>query len=553
MPLNSIIAEKIPPTYGDNPDGAIFASNLFSLSPATDAPAARFLSLALERPGSDRVPSVLGVGRHPSELVPDPSAIHYSTLVSGAHYWEAALNSIALYVDGERKEVQLTNSPTAILDSGTPIILASTAIANGIYGAIGVSPGADGQCMYVLIVMHVAIVLTSRSSLADYVPCKTPLNMTIQLDDRPEIPLHPLDLTYPPANDASASTCTGIIQTFASIGQSDGEVDTDMILGVPFLRNTYTVLAFEAPNIDGSFSPPPPSVDSVGVPATSDIDPHLGLMNLTDPTVAMQEFLQVRVYNQPLGSGSQSSQQSIPSPSSSTSSHHLPIGVDILLGLMGFLAFSFALFGARWLSGRNKPHNESPRILTDAKNQDAYTLEALARPLSMQTDITTAYSHSSQGDTLRTPHSKIASASKEYGYFAVDDGSASSHELGSLDRSLSRKTSSHCIRPSSSPLRLSATSKETLVTLCAPSPTLPHTQLSSHHHTLSGEATAAVPLLLSPSPQAAFSPLHPHDSDLAPHTGYDTEGHGEEEFSMAGVGSSRSRSSRFRTADHDVN
>jgi len=56
-------------------------------------------------------------------------------------------------------------SSSAILDSGTPVIITTTAVANGIYGAIGISPSSDG--MY-------------------YVPCTTPLNMTT-LDNRPEI------------------------------------------------------------------------------------------------------------------------------------------------------------------------------------------------------------------------------------------------------------------------------------------------------------------------------------------------------------------------------
>lgn len=150
LPLNSVISQKIPPTYGNSPDGAVFASNLFSLTPASAAPAARFLSIALERPGSDRVPSVLGIGRHPAELVPDPSAIHYAEPVQdeeGELFWKSVISAITVYVDGRPQQVQLTASSTAILDSGTPIILATTAIVNGIYGAIGISPGADGQCM----------------------------------------------------------------------------------------------------------------------------------------------------------------------------------------------------------------------------------------------------------------------------------------------------------------------------------------------------------------------------------------------------------------------
>ena len=42
--------------------------------------------------------------------------------------------------------VTVGSSATAIIDSGMPVILARQDIANGIYGALGVGPGNDGQC-----------------------------------------------------------------------------------------------------------------------------------------------------------------------------------------------------------------------------------------------------------------------------------------------------------------------------------------------------------------------------------------------------------------------
>jgi hypothetical protein len=59
-----------------------------------------------------------------------------------------------VYVGGERRPVQIGRSntgavfPSAVLDTGVPLILTTSAVANGIYGAIGVGPGADGQCMF---------------------------------------------------------------------------------------------------------------------------------------------------------------------------------------------------------------------------------------------------------------------------------------------------------------------------------------------------------------------------------------------------------------------
>lgn len=384
----------------------------------------------------------------------------------------------------------------------------------------------------------------------DYVPCTMPLNMTIQLDDRPELPLHPLDMTYPPANDASASTCTGIIQTFASIGQSDSNIDADMVLGVPFLRNTYTVLAFEAPDIDGSFAPPSTSGGPTGALATPDIDPRLGLMNLTDPAVAMQEFIQVRVDNQPLDSGSQGAQTSVNSSGSSGSGHHLPIGVDVLLGLMGFLAFCFTLFGARWFYMRNKLRRMPSGGLAMAgeKHQDAYTLEALAHHLSTRTDIATAYSLASQEDsTLRTVRYGDTKSREESSFAAnaTADDNSSDRELGFCDR----------MHSSGSPLmstRRTEFGEDTLITLRAPSPTLARTpSATSHHRVYSGEAGVTAPLLSNVQTNSSVGHSEDvSDTDLVPHGNVERDSAGcADEVSMTGVGTARRSSHRFNLSD----
>lgn len=146
LPLNSIIASEL------GADGATWASNLFG----TDgAPASRFISFLLERPGSTKIPSLLGVGRHPTDQVPDPSKVHYSSIGSegnGATFWEISVTAITVYVDGVRKEVNTgaSNSgsvfPAAVLDTGVPVILATSVIANGIYGALDIHPAQDKNC-----------------------------------------------------------------------------------------------------------------------------------------------------------------------------------------------------------------------------------------------------------------------------------------------------------------------------------------------------------------------------------------------------------------------
>jgi Eukaryotic aspartyl protease len=162
--------------------------------------------MTLARPGSDRVPSLMAIGRHPTN---DPSGvlkesdverIQYSTLVSerlGTLFWKTSLRELVVWVNGEPHPIDLPRGgtgsvfPTAILDSGVPLIFTTSTIANAIYGAVGVSPSADGQY---------------------FVPCGTPLNVTVRLDDREGVALHPLDLTADPPDDNRAAFCVGLIQ-----------------------------------------------------------------------------------------------------------------------------------------------------------------------------------------------------------------------------------------------------------------------------------------------------------------------------------------------------
>ncbi|KAJ6487712.1 aspartic peptidase domain-containing protein [Mycena sanguinolenta] len=322
LPANSIIAQDIPPQVGDTPDGAVWMSNLFGITPLSGAPAARFVSIALERPGSDAVPSVLGIGRHPAALVPDPSKIGYDPLYGssdgGPYFWRAAVSGITVYTNTSRMPIPLGRGttgafPSAVLDTGVPTILTTTALANAIYGAINVQPAADN--MY-------------------YFPCTTPLNMTITLDDRSEIPIHPLDLSSLPGSDApDPSSCIGMIQASADATlRNPASGIGDIVLGVAFLRNVYTVLAYDVPFSNGSF---PPTILN-----DTEVRPRLGLLGLTNATVALDEFHRVRVLNQPLSDGG--------ALTTSNGSHKTNVGIDVLIGLAGFVGLCLLLFGVRW-------------------------------------------------------------------------------------------------------------------------------------------------------------------------------------------------------------
>jgi hypothetical protein len=173
-----------------------------------------------------------------------------------------------------------------------------------------------------VILIYVFVIL-------DYVSCTTPLNMTITLDDRSETPLHPLDLTAEPPQENSAQFCTGLIQTADAQLSTPGS-KADIVLGVPFMRNVYTVMAYSVPNSNGSFT----AVDSSD--QTQTITPTLGLMSLTDPTKALQEFYNVRVLNEPMDGGSNTSSSS---SSSDVGGKKISVGIIVLISLLSFRWF----------------------------------------------------------------------------------------------------------------------------------------------------------------------------------------------------------------------
>ncbi|KAF8815611.1 acid protease [Phlegmacium glaucopus] len=319
LPLNSIIAQRVWPGTDNNPDGAAWASNLFSLTPTNVAPSSQFLSLALSRPGSTQIPS-------------SHTIFNASGDTPGTLFWKVTVTAITVYVNGTTQQIQVgrsisgRTSPIAILDSGVPLILTTTAIANGIYGAIGIRPAQDG--MY-------------------YVPCNTPLNMTISLDDRPEIPLHPLDLTAEPPQDNQSQFCTGLIQ-IADAQLLNSHLVEDMVLGVPFMRNVYTVMAYTTPNPDGSF---PPSDNQTDGGALQTIKPQLGLMSLTNPTQALQEFNTARMSNQPISTNGNGNGDS---SMVNVGGKRLSVGIMVLIGILSFFALSCLLFVVRWFIYRRK-------------------------------------------------------------------------------------------------------------------------------------------------------------------------------------------------------
>jgi len=167
----------------------------------------------------------MGLGRHPdagvlkSDTLKDgddykavsnityTTPIRSSAAIDGVWFWKTGVENWSVWVDGEEKPVTLGaglqgGQVTAVLDSGIPFILTSRVIADGVYGALGIGPGSDGMCKYFLTSSG-----TRSHSQVDYVPCDKPLNMTITLEGRDPLPLHPLDITT-----NVDSTCIGLLQ-----------------------------------------------------------------------------------------------------------------------------------------------------------------------------------------------------------------------------------------------------------------------------------------------------------------------------------------------------
>ncbi|KAI0672612.1 hypothetical protein C8Q78DRAFT_1078123 [Trametes maxima] len=80
--------------------------------------------------------------------------------------------------------------------------------------------------------------------------------------------------------------------------------------------------------------------------AASRIQPRLGILPLTDPATAAQEFYQVRVLKQPLSNGSGGATSG--GAAQGSGNKGLSTGIEVFLGLLGFFGLCFVLFGARF-------------------------------------------------------------------------------------------------------------------------------------------------------------------------------------------------------------
>lgn len=153
LPANSAISSLLP-TVATGFDGTTFSSHLFT-SPSP--PSNQFLSFSLERPGSTKIHSQLGIGMHPTSLVPDPTKLLYSSVVSstiGPLYWRVHVTGFTTYVDSKPRVMSLGPSgvdrtsqyPIAVLDTGGTNIIATPDLAKAFYAPWNIVPASDGSC-----------------------------------------------------------------------------------------------------------------------------------------------------------------------------------------------------------------------------------------------------------------------------------------------------------------------------------------------------------------------------------------------------------------------
>lgn len=204
--------------------------------------------------------------------------------------------------------------------------------------------------------------------------------MTITLDNRPEIPLHPLDLTSEPPQGNQAQFCVGMIQTTNALLNVQPSVeDADIVLGVPFMRNVYTVMAYTTPNSDGSFSPINGSSQTDGG-ASQIVQPHLGLMSLTNPTQALEEFHTERVLNQPISGGNGTSGGN--GSTVALGGKRLSVGIVVLIAILSFFALCGLLFAIRWFVIRRKYRGQAGGGDEQGQAGNSFNLDLVAYMLT---------------------------------------------------------------------------------------------------------------------------------------------------------------------------
>jgi len=189
-------------------------------------------------------------------------------LPAGQQHWQALTNKNDGIIGPDGNPIQVPSivpkAPhgqyVAVFDSGFTLTQLPRTISDAIYGRV-----------------QGAIFDTKNQWWT--VPCGQYLNVSFNFGGQ-NYPIHPLDLVDDNLNlvdSTGQKICLGAYQPITSAFSIFGTFD--MILGMSFLRNTYTLL--DAGNGIGD------SVDQV--------DPYVQLASIIDPVAAQQDFVNIRL------------------------------------------------------------------------------------------------------------------------------------------------------------------------------------------------------------------------------------------------------------------
>ena len=135
--------------------------------------------------------------------------------------------------------------------------------------------------------------------MTDRMPCTQQLALSMIFGNQ-TFPIHPLDMTWPDPSDPSQQTCIGAIQYSSNLGKTG-----DFILGSSFLKNVYSIYQYP---------------DN---PGRGTWQPTVGMVSLTNASVASEDFYAVRVQRQSLTDVSSNHNTGVgaSNPSSTSTAH----------------------------------------------------------------------------------------------------------------------------------------------------------------------------------------------------------------------------------------
>ncbi|KAJ7079759.1 aspartic peptidase domain-containing protein [Mycena belliarum] len=157
---------------------------------------------------------------------------------------------------------------TVVIDTGFSLPQVPSSVAKAIYGQFS---GAE-------------LVNDTAVGQIWIVPCKQEVNVTLKFGGK-SYPVHPLDSTIDPkifglsarTNSAGVNSCLGLFQPFSF--DTGSNPTYDMIFGMAFLRNVYTLIDFGDYVADSK----------------NKADPYIQFLSITDPADAHNDFVQSRL------------------------------------------------------------------------------------------------------------------------------------------------------------------------------------------------------------------------------------------------------------------